>query len=46
MSLYRRKDSPYWWTKLSHDGRSIQRSAGTSDRKKAREYHDKLKARL
>jgi len=46
MSLYRRKDSPYWWIKLSHDGRSIQRSAGTPDRKKAREYHDKLKAQL
>jgi integrase len=46
MSLYRRKDSPYWWIKLSHDGRSIQRSAGTSDRTKAREYHDKLKAQL
>ena len=46
MSLYRRKDSPYWWIKLSHDGRSIQRSAGTSDHKKAREYHDKLKAQL
>jgi integrase len=46
MSLYRRKDSPYWWIKLSHDGRAIQRSAGTSDRKKAREYHDKLKAQL
>ena len=46
MSLYRRKDSPYWWIKLSHDGRAIQRSAGTSDLKKAREYHDKLKAQL
>jgi hypothetical protein len=46
MSLYRRKDSPYWWIKLSHDGRAIQRSAGTSDRKKAQEHHDKLKAQL
>jgi len=46
MSLYRRKDSPYWWIKLSHNGRTIQRSAGTSDRIKAREYHDKLKAQL
>jgi integrase len=46
MSLYRRKDSPYWWIKLSHDRRSIQRSAGTCDRKKAQEYHDKLKAQL
>lgn len=46
MSLYRRKDSPHWWIKLSHNGRSVQRSAGTSDLKKAREYHDKLKAQL
>lgn len=46
MSLYKRKDSPYWWIKLSHNGRTIQRSAGTSDRTKAREYHDKLKAQL
>lgn len=46
MSLYRRKDSPYWWIKLSHNGRTLQRSAGTSDRSKAREYHDKLKAQL
>ena len=44
MSLYKRKDSPHWWIKLSHDGRAIQRSTGTADRKKAREYHDKLKA--
>jgi integrase len=46
MSLYRRKDSPNWWIKLSHDGRSIQRSAGTPDHKKAREYHDKLRSQL
>lgn len=46
MSLYKRKDSPHWWIKLSHNGRAIQRSSGTSDRTKAREYHDKLKAQL
>src|ERR1035441_1761497 len=46
MSLYRRKDSPYWWIKLPHDGRTIQKSSGTSDQKKAQEYHDKLKAQL
>lgn len=46
MSLYKRKDSPYWWVKLSHNGRSIQKSTGTSERIKAREYHDKLKAQL
>ena len=46
MSLYRRKDSPHWWIKLSQNGRTLQRSTGTSDRTKAREYHDKLKAQL
>lgn len=46
MSLYKRKDSPNWWIKLSHNGRAIQKSAGTTDRLKAREYHDKLKAQL
>lgn len=46
MSLYKRKDSPNWWVKLSHNGRRIQHSTGTSDKAKAREYHDKLKASL
>ena len=46
MSLFKRKDSPYWWVKLAHGGRRIQQSAGTSDKAKAREYHDKLKAAL
>lgn len=44
MSLYKRKDSPYWWIKIEQNGRSISRSTGTDDRKKAQEYHDKLKA--
>jgi integrase len=46
MSLFKRKDSPYWWVKIAHDGRRIQQSTGTSDRAKAEEYHDKLKASL
>ena len=46
MSLYRRKDSPCWWVKLSHNGRVVQRSTGTTERRKAQEYHDKLKAEL
>jgi integrase len=46
MSLYRRKDSPFWWVKLSHNGRTLQRSTGTAERRKAKEYHDKLKAEL
>ncbi|HEX9586081.1 MAG TPA: site-specific integrase [Gammaproteobacteria bacterium] len=46
MSLYKRKDSPNYWIKLCVNGRRLQRSAGTSDRQKAKEYHDKLKAQL
>lgn len=47
MSLYKRKTSPYWWLKIAVPGRKpIQRSTGTSDKQKALEYHDKLKAQL
>ncbi len=46
MSLYKRKDSPNWWVKITHGGQCLQQSTGTSDREKAREYHDKLKATL
>jgi integrase len=46
MSLYRRKDSSYWWIKLSHNGRTVQKSSGTADRRLALEYRDRLKAEL
>lgn len=46
MPLYKRKDSPYWWIKIEQNGKSISRSTGTDDRRKAQEYHDKLKAAL
>ena len=46
MSLYKRTDSPRWWVKISHSGRTIQRSTGTEDKSQAQEYHDKLKASL
>ncbi len=44
---YRRKDSPYWWIKLPPirgESRPLQKSTGTTDRRKAQEYLDKLKA--
>lgn len=44
MSLYKRKDSSYWWLKIVIGGRTIQRSTGTSDKIEAQEYHDRLKA--
>jgi hypothetical protein len=46
MSLYQREDSPYWWINLSHRGRRVQQGTGTTDKAKAQEYHDKLKASL
>ena len=46
MSLFKRKDSPYWWIKITHNGRPVQESTGTTDKVKAQEYHDKLKASL
>ena len=47
MSLFKRKDSPYWWIKLTaRNGRRLQQSAGTTDKVKAQELHDKLKASL
>jgi integrase len=47
MSLFKRKDSPYWWVKLTpRNGSPIQRSTGTADKVAAQEYHDKLKASL
>jgi integrase len=46
MSLYKRKDSPYWWIKVSVNGHRVQKSTGTTDKQKAEEYHDKLKAQI
>jgi len=47
MSLFRRKDSPNWWVDIrTATGRRIQSSTGTSDRRRAQEYHDRLKAEI
>ena len=46
MSLFKRKDSPYYWLKLTVKGRCLQRSTGTTDKQKAQEYHDKLKTQM
>ena len=47
MSLFKRKDSPNWWVKITpRSGSPIQRSTGTTDKLAAQEYHDKLKASL
>jgi len=46
MSLYQRKDSRHWWVKITHRHGCLQQSTETADRRKAEEYHDKLKASL
>src|SRR5262245_44983362 len=46
MSLYKRTGSPYWWVRFTHNGRRIRQSAGTADKTKAQQYHDRLKASL
>lgn len=39
MSLYRRKDSPYWWTKITIPGHApVQESTRTPHKRQAREY--------
>ncbi|PBN42050.1 site-specific integrase [Sphingobium sp. D43FB] len=45
MALYKRA-STYYVKCTAPDGTTVRRSTGTSDRKKAQEYHDKLKAQL
>jgi integrase len=47
MSLYKRKDSPFWWIKLppiEGELRPVQLSAGTANKRDAQRYHDKLLA--
>lgn len=46
MSLYKRKDSDMFWIGITHNGRRIQQSTGTSDPIQAKEYHDRFKASL
>lgn len=47
MSLYKRKDSPYWWVKIQIPGRpAVSESTRTEDRVAAQEYHDRRAAEL
>ena len=43
MSLYKRKDSSFWWVKLTIGSRRVSESTGTASKRQAQEYHDKLK---
>ena len=45
MSLYRRKDSPFWWVKLPlirGESKPLQQSTGTADRRQAQQVESKL----
>jgi integrase len=44
MSLYKRKNA--WWIDISHQGKRIQKTTGTSDKAAAQRYHDEVKANL
>lgn len=47
MSLYRRKDSPFWWIKLPSilgESGPLQQSTGTADRREAQQVHDRVAA--
>ena len=46
MAIYRPKESPHWWIDITISGRRVRHSTGTEDRRKAQEYHDKLKAQF
>ncbi|MDC8769989.1 site-specific integrase [Paucibacter sp. hw8] len=45
MSLYKRKDSPFWWIKLPAirgESKPLQQSTGTGDKRQAQQVHDRL----
>lgn len=47
MSLYRRKDSPFWWVKfppIRGESKPLQQSTGTTDKRQAQQVHDRLAA--
>lgn len=44
MGLYKRADSEQWWCDITINGKRIRETTGTTDRRQAQEYHDKLKA--
>lgn len=46
MSLYKRKNSEFWWINIAHGGQRVRRSSGTADRVEAQRIHDEIKAEL
>lgn len=46
MSLYKRKDSPYWWVAFMKDRRRVQFSTGTTDEAEAKQLELAFRRRL
>jgi integrase len=47
MAIYRREGSSHWWIDITPPtGRRVRESTGTTDKRKAQEYHDRLKSQL
>ena len=46
MAIYRPKNSSCWYVDIPIEGRRVRESTGTDDRRKAQEYHDRLRAQL
>lgn len=44
MAIYKRGDT--WWARITHNGKEIRQSSGTSSKAAAQEWHDKLAANL
>ena len=47
MSLYKRKDSSFWWVDISHPGLPrVREPTGTDNRQEAQRIHDEIKSGL
>ena len=45
MPIFKRKDSPYWWTRFTVGGRRVRCSTETTDRREAAEFETRLRER-
>ena len=45
MSLYRRPDTPHWWTRFQLDGSEVRLSTGTRNRREAEEFETVARSR-
>jgi hypothetical protein len=45
MSLYRRPDTPHWWTRFQLNGSEVRLSTGTGNRREAEEFETVARTR-